>query len=47
MKYINFFFAMYFMIYGLLMAFQLVPISYFTIGCLAVIAGLSFLNERK
>lgn len=46
MKYINYFFALYFLVYGLLMAFQLVSINYFTIGVMAVVSAFSFIQQN-
>lgn len=47
MRYISYFFAGWFLLYGMLMAFSVVPIDKFFIGCMSVICCLSFIDDSK
>jgi hypothetical protein len=46
MKFINYFFALYFLIYGLLISFKVVPMDLFTVGCMAVISSMNFIRNN-
>ncbi|BBW98928.1 hypothetical protein [Geobacillus subterraneus] len=47
MKMVKGFFALYFFVYGMLMAFKVVPMDSVTVGCMAVMSAMSVVGYHR